>query len=421
MKTTIIKQTLLLATIYLFAASLQLGATAANTPGPDVITIHGTVKDATSNRTLEYVNISLAGTNKGTITNTNGIFTIKIIEDEINTPIEISHLGYKTKRVFPSQLTDESTIYLNPQPDLLDEITIKAIDARELVRNAINKSEENYSSDPSMLRGFYRETIRKRRKYINISEAVVEILKKPYSEDYHREMVTLKKGRKLLSTKEKDTLMIKFLGGPNLILYLDLLKNPDLMFSEENLFKYKFSLKEIVMIEDKPHFVVHFSPLAIMPYALHFGKLYIDKSNYALSRAEINVDMTDRNKVTRALLRKKPLGMRFKPESISYLVTYKQSGDKKMLSYIRSETEFKCDWKRKLFSTNYTIVSETVITGKSPVPQNKISHKNSFRDNFSLSEKAQAFYDKEYWEGYNIIAPEESLEKAVDRLVKNHQ
>jgi hypothetical protein len=421
MKTTILRQTILLATISIFAASLQLRATASTSSDPATITIHGIVKDATNNRTLEYVSISVAGTNKGTITNTNGIFTIKIIEEEINTPFEISHLGYKTKRVLPSQLTDGTTIYLEPQPDLLDEITIKAIDPRELVKQSIDKIEENYSSNSSMFRGFYRETIRKRRKYINISEAVVDILKKPYSEGYGREMVTLRKGRNLLSAKEEDTLMIKFLGGPNLILYLDLVKNPDLMFSDENLFKYKFSLEEIVMIEDKPHFVVHFSPLAIMPYALHFGKLYIDRSSYALSRAEINVDMTNRNKVTRALLRKKPLGMRFKPESISYLVTYKQSGDNKLLSYVRSETEFKCDWKRKLFSTNYTIVSETVITGQSPIPQEKLSHRDSFKDKFSLTEKAQAFYDKEYWEGYNIIAPEESLEKAVDRLIKNHR
>ncbi|MGM9796255.1 MAG: hypothetical protein ACI3ZY_01500, partial [Parabacteroides sp.] len=28
----------------------------------------------------------------------------------------------------------------------------------------------------------------------------------------------------------------------------------------------------------------------------------------------------------------------------------------------RNEVRFKCDWKRKLFSSNYTVVSEMVVT-----------------------------------------------------------
>lgn len=113
--------------------------------------------------------------------------------------------------------------------------------------------------------------------------------------------------------------------------------------------------------------------------------------------------------------------MRFKPEEVSFLVTYKMRDGLSHLNYIRSEVKFKCDWKRRLFSTNYTVVSETVITGtKETQGKAKMPSKFAFRETHSLSDKVVSFFDKDFWEDYNIIEPEESLENAVDRLKKEH-
>ena len=385
----------------------------------DFFTIRGVVKDGASERTLEYANISLKNTNIGTITNTDGYFSLKISNETKNAHIEIAHIGFNSITIpIDKNVQKQLTITLEPTPRVLDQITIKAIDATELVTKAIDLIETNYSQNTQLLSGFYRETIRKRKTYINVSEAVIDIYKRPYLEDFNRDRLSIHKGRKLISTKPSDTLMIKFLGGPNLALYLDIVKSPDLMFSSNNLFKYKFSIDQIVMIEGRPHFVVNFTPQVVMPYALHYGKLFIDRTSLAVSRAEIHVDMTNRNKVTQTILRKKPLNMRFRPESISYLITYKQRQGKTYLNYIRNEIQFKCDLRKKLFSTNYTIVSETVITGGKSENAQKIQNKLIFKDNQSLSDKVADFYDPAYWEHYNIIEPDESLENAVSRLIK---
>lgn len=37
---------------------------------------------------------------------------------------------------------------------------------------------------------------------------------------------------------------------------------------------------------------------------------------------------------------------------------------KTYLNYIRNRIRFKCDWKRKLFSTGYTVLSEMVATDR---------------------------------------------------------
>ncbi len=387
----------------------------------DYYTVKGVVKDKNTQRTLEYASISVAGTNIGTITNTNGEFSIKIKESLQAKAIEVSHIGYfNSRHQLNGKDAEGITIYLSSQPNLLDEITIRAVDAEELVRKAIEKVPANYDSDPNILSAFYRETVRKRRSYINVSEAIIDIYKSPYDQGVEKDLLQVYKGRRLISPSPNDTLMVKLLGGPNLSIYLDLVKNSHLMLNAENLHHYKFFITESVMINERPHYVVSFEPRVILPYALHYGKLFIDRESLTFSRAEFSVSMDDRNKATQAILRKKPLSLRFKPEEISFLVTYNQRDGLSHLHYIRSEIQFKCDWKRRLFSTNYSIVSETVITGKSAYDGERIPARLAFRHTYSLSDKVDNFMDPNFWEDYNIIEPDESLESAVNRLKKSN-
>ena len=74
--------------------------------------------------------------------------------------------------------------------------------------------------------------------------------------------------------------------------------------------------------------------------------------------------MDNKAKAVQAILEKKPYGLRFKPQEVSYLVTYKEQNGKTYLNYIRNSIRFKCDWKRKLFSTGYTVLSEMVVTDR---------------------------------------------------------
>lgn len=149
---------------------------------------------------------------------------------------------------------------------------------------------------------------------------------------------------------------------------------------------------------------------------MYYGVFYIDKENLAFTRAEFSLDMTNRAEVTKVILKKKPLGLRFKPITLSFLVTYKQREGKSYLNYIRNELRFKCDWKRKLFSTHYSIVSEMVVTESQEQNVTAIPYKVSFKRGQVLSDKVTDFFDKDFWGGYNIIEPTESLESAVKKL-----
>ena len=194
------------------------------------ITLSGIVKDKKSKKSLEYVNISIPGSTTGTVTNADGEFSFKVKDSIHAKEVEISHLGYFNSKIeLNGKDVEEQTVWLTPYTNMLDEVIIHARDPRYLVEEAIKKIPANYSSKHSLLTGFYRETAQKGRRYINISEAVIDIYKTPYDEGVDRDRVQIFKGRKLLSQKASDTLAVKLLGGPNLSVYVDVVKNPDVL------------------------------------------------------------------------------------------------------------------------------------------------------------------------------------------------
>jgi hypothetical protein len=393
--------------------------------GVDYTSISGVVKDKRTKKKMEYVSISVPGTNIGTVTNTDGEFTIKVKDGVRAKTIEISHIGY-INYILPieGRNMNNVTILLTANENKLSEIVVHPTNPRELVKVAIQKIEDNYSLNPNLLTGFYRETVKKGRNYINISEAVIDIYKSSYKEDTRKDKVQIFKGRKLISPKPGDTLAIKLLGGPTLAVYLDVVKNTDdILLDAETLDHYAYTMEESVMINERLHYVIGFTPILTLPYALYHGKYYIDKQTLTFSRAEFSLNMDDRNKATQAILIKKPAKLHFKPEEISFLVTYRQQEGRSYLNYIRNYIRFKCDWKKRFFffSTNYEVVSEMVVTDRKEKDITNIPNKLAFKQNQSLSDKVSDFSDKNFWEDFNIIEPTESLESAVNKLKKKHE
>ena len=395
---------------------------AEETMSSKYIMLRGIVKDKESHKVLPYATISLPGNNVGTVSNSDGEFIFKVRSLDKEGTIIVSHLGYRTATLSVSEedIKDGMTVWLSPTSTLLPDVIVSGRNARELVEEAMSRVDENYSSDNLMLTGFYRETARKKRHFINIAEAVLETNKTPYwSHDVSRDRTRVLKGRKLLSQKQGDTLAVKLLGGPTMGQYLDIVKNPEGLLDEEMLDFFKFEIESVIQVNERQHYVVAFYPQIKTDLALYHGRYFIDMETLTLTRAEFMIDMSDREKATRVILRKKPAGLRFKPIEVSYVIDYKVSGDRSRLNYVRTEIIFKCDWKRKLFSTEYGIVSEMVVTDSRVTESNEITRREQFQQDHVLSDDVSLFYDEDFWGAYNIIAPEESLEHAVKKLTKS--
>ena len=200
--------------------------------------------------------------------------------------------------------------------------------------------------------------------------------------------------------------------------YLDLAKNEEELLSFDMLPCYRFDMGIPVSIDNRMQYVVHFQPMVKLEVALYKGVLYIDQETLAFTRAEFELDLSDREKATKSILRKKPAGLRFKPQRISYLVSYRFQDGKPHLNYIRNDIRFKCDWKKRLFSSSFTTCSEMVMVDRMEEPEERIKSKDAFKQRDVFYDMVEAYWNEDFWKDYNIIEPTESLESAVKKLQK---
>ena len=384
-------------------------------------TVTGVVRNKDDRKKLENVNVSVPGTNIGTVTNSDGLFSLKIKDAEIVRGLEVSHIGYLNTQISLKENKDLSalTVWMMPAPNLLSEIVIFGNNARGIVEEAIRKIPVNYSPNENMLTTFYRETVQKRRRYISVSEAVIDVYKTAYNDRVPvKDKVQLQKGRRLLSQKTSDTLAVKVVGGPSLAIYLDVVKNQDALLNMGDLDYYEFHIEEPVNFDNRMQYVISFRPKVNLMYALFYGKLYIDFEKLAFTRAEFSLDMKNKTKAVEAILHKKPLGLQFKPQEVSYLVTYKEQNGKTYLNYIWNTIRFKCDWKKRFFSSGYTVYSEMVVTDRQEDNFTAISNKTAFKEKQVFYDLVDEYWNEDFWKEYNIIEPAESLEHAVNKLKK---
>lgn len=380
------------------------------------VVVGGHVVDDKTGDALGQVSVSAGRVS--VVTNEDGDFSLKLDADPGT--IVVSHLGYKTKRVKVKN-GEELKIRLHPTTIQLREIVVLNEDARELVDIAISKIPDNYSKVPELLKGFYRETAMKRKHYIYVAEGVENMYKTPYSRSIGRDRVAIVKGRRLLSQKQGDTLGVKVMGGPVQAVVMDLVKNRDFLLNKEDLDAYKFTLGVPEYINDRLQYVVQMEPSESMPYALYHGKLYIDSERLAFTRIELNLDMADKDKATRTMLVKKPLGVKFKPRELSSVVDYRYEDGVTRISYLRNTFRFNCDWKKRLFATSFTATCEMVVTDSSSDNVQPIASRSSFDSRDAYYDKVEYFLDPDYWRSYNIIEPSESLDKAIRKLVSKYR
>ncbi|MEE4176021.1 MAG: carboxypeptidase-like regulatory domain-containing protein [Bacteroides sp.] len=408
--------------IFLFAVLLGSSILPAQPAEQTFQTISGVVRDARTRQTIAFASVFIPGTTIGTVANLDGVFSLKVQKSLGANRFSISHLGYLTGTFeIEASLEGGKVFFLEPHSVTLPPVIVRPDDPRELVRNAIDKISDNYPDQDQRLTGFYREAIKQRRDYVSISEAVVEVDQTSYGFRMARDRVKIIQARRSGEVKKMDTLLVKLQGGPHVSMLLDVVKNPDVILDKEFLQYYEYELEDVVVIDGRSNYLVSFKPMVTLPFPLYFGRLYIDVESLAFTMAEFSLDLSDREKAARNFIVRKPLSLRFTATRTSYLVTYKHMDGKFYLNYVRNEMEFFADWRRKIFRTGYTIMSEMAITKRVPETAERISRSESFRPRNILADMVPQYFDPDFWGAYNVIEPEESIESAIQKFNKRFE
>jgi hypothetical protein len=401
----------------LLAVMLSTAAGLAQDERSQFYTISGVVQDVATKKPIPFVSVYIPGAYIGTVTNLDGYFTLKVPEGLSATVFSISHLGYRTSEYSLAESRGGARVFaLSPYSITLPEVIYQPDDARGIVEKAIAKIADNYPEEPQILTGFYRETIRQRRDYVSISEAVVSVYQTPYNHLGASDRVRIVQGRKSADVKKMDTLIVKLQGGPHVAMLLDIVKNPNVLLDNQSVDFYNYEFLDVVRIDNEANYVIGFEPRVVLPFPLYSGKLFISVEKTAITMAEFNLDISDRDKAAQNFIMKKPIRLRFIPTNTNYLVTYKEIDGRYQINYVRSELEFFADWRRRIFRTGYTVMSEMAITDRRQENVERFSTRESFRPGNVLADMVSVYFDEAFWGGYNVIEPDESIESAIHKL-----
>lgn len=386
--------------------------------------IAGKVVDGANNRPLHYASVGLTGTDVSNVTNSEGVFTLKMDARTADFAlVTIGHIGYATVTMkisdFEGSTVDKPLVVsIMPVSLTLDPALISARDPLELMWAVFNKIKDNYPTEPVGMTAFYREMVKKgANKYLTMNEAVLDIAKAPYN-SLRSDRIGIYKGRGSQNYDATDTLFIKYQGGAISILQIDQAKNPFAIVPLQDIGKYyDFTLEPTTFMGTRAYYVVRFNQKKYVEEMLMRGRVFIDSESLAIGRMEMQMNVEGREDAAQVFVLKRPQDTHFTVESAEYIVNYKQSGDKWYYDYGRVEVKFKTRKRRSLFSNHYTVMSEIAITDHKEGPI-KIEQDARLRFRDQLTVKLSAFTDPNFWENYNVIEPDADIQAIVKKIVR---
>jgi len=382
----------------------------------------GVVMNVNTKKSLEFATLSVSNTNISSVSNVDGQFSLKVPLDKLGENVLVSYLGYNNLVMPLSQFTATGTkIMLVESFETLPAVNIADIDALSVVRKVMKNRGDNTLSEPLIVKGFYRESIKKRKTYASLSEAVIDIYRSPYASEA-KDYVILDKARKSTDYRKIDTLVIKLQGGPYNNIGMDMIRNRDLFFSPDMFNIYEFKYDKMINMNNKNVYVIDFVQKRSIVEPYYKGKLYIDSESFALVKTVFSLNLENLAKAKRFFVKKKPVNADVIPLDTKYIVDYRLLNGKWFFNYSRIELSFKVKWDKKVFNSVYNIGIEMAVTDWAVNQDNTvIKNRERMRRSVILNDQASGFSDPRFWGERNVIEPDKSIDNAIKKIQKNYK
>ena len=380
------------------------------------VTLNGRILDRLSNESISFASIGILEKNIGTISNFDGYFSLKIPNTLLNSSIVVSHLGYKNQQI-PAKLliNNRIDIFLETNYISIQEVIIHNFDPLGIVKKAYQSRSVNYPQKPIYQTSFYREGVIKNDKYLNYSEAVLNIYKSSYSRSEDADQIKIYKSRSIVNIDQNDTLILKLKSGLKSCLTLDIVKSVPDFLDPEYIDNYNFTKADIVSINSRNAYAIAFEQKGNIPEPLFKGTLYIDMNNFAIVSAEFEVNPELIKDASDQFIVKRSRKFSTRPERINYVVTYNQWNGKYYINHIRGDLTFKFKKRYSLFSNKFHTFLELASCQIDTVNITRFNHEEVIKPNLIFVD-TKFLYDEEFWGNYNTIIPEEKLSEALSRI-----
>ncbi|HKJ78109.1 MAG TPA: carboxypeptidase-like regulatory domain-containing protein [Prolixibacteraceae bacterium] len=364
---------------------------------------------------ISYASVSVFNKPIGTISNSDGDFLLKLHPKSIRDTVVVSCMGY-AQIVMPAyQLLDEEIIAMKPISVKIREVKVTSTTPEKLLTNIRENIKNNYTDNTRLMAAFYRETVKQDANYINVSEAVLEILKSPYVNTFRNDLVRLVKGRQSADVQPFTWLNFKLQGGPYTITKLDVVKTVETFIDEEFQETYKYSISDVIWYNENPVYILEFQPLSNTGFANYTGEIYVHRETFAIVRVRFKLNRKGLKQAAGIMIKRKPAGVKAKPSYVQYEVDYQSYQGKWHLKTAKASVKFKIKSRRERLNSEFHSISELLITDIKPTGVKRFSRQETFSQRDVFVEMISN-YDPAFWENYNIIKPDEDLRNAFKHL-----
>ncbi len=378
--------------------------------------LSGNILEEKREKPIPFASVSVFNKTIGTITNNDGEFLLKLHPDLIEDTIVISCMGFKQVLLPAYQLLDQDMFYLEPISIRIREIKVTSIKPEKLLDSIRFNLKKNYSTETKLMTAFYRETVKQDENYINVSEAVMEMLKAPYINTFRTDLVRLVKARQSPEVQPFKWINFKLQGGPFTITKLDVVKNVESFLDKETEHLYNYNISKVIWYNNYPVYVLDFKPLTGFDFHGFVGELFVHRETFAVVHARFGFNRRGLRKATNVLIKRKPAGVKARPSFVEYEVNYRRHQEKWYISNARASVKFKIKSRRDDINSEFHSVSELLVTGMQSTELKRFRRKEAFFQNDIFVEMI-GDYDSEFWGNYNIIKPDEDLRNAIPELI----
>jgi hypothetical protein len=388
-----------------------------DTMAPDEVKyIAGVIIDGESFEPLPFATIGLKNKGRGTVTNNDGEFGLKITPDLFNDTLSVSYLGYIRSEVPVKQaFRDDLSIVMKREFISIPEIIIRNQIPQEIINKAVQAINRNYSNDPAMMTGFYREGVLKKKELQNYSEAIVQIYKTSYTGSLLGDQMKIYKSRKIENIKRSDTLAVRLKAGLGTCLDLDGAKHLFDFLSKESMADYRYRLSDIVTWEDESAYAIEFEQREDIDQPLYKGVVYINTTDFAVLHAEFELNQALIHKMKESFVYNSTKGFNTWPVSVKYSVSYRKINDIYYLSHVRGDLIFFSKQKKKLFNSQYLVFFELAITD-SELKNVRRFDREELAPVHSVFSRTITNYDPDFWGNLDFLRPEDNLLKALKNM-----
>lgn len=383
---------------------------------PTSFTIRGRVLDQGSGAPMPYASVGLPEKGMGISTNQDGFFQLRLPLSLLDENLRVSYMGYKSQEL-PLRLLDGNQVDIMMETDYISmqEVIIRYYDPKALIREALERREENFGSEPVYLLSFYREGVQRNNKYLNYSEAVFRMYKAPYDAPSANDQVMLLKARNITNIDRSDTLVLKLKAGVQSVLELDIMKNlPDFLDSEF-MDEYEFTNADLLYRNGRGVFAVEFRQKETVRGPLFMGIIYIDQEHMAVIEADFEINPRYLNQAQHRFVTKRNPNYVSNIEKASYTINYQYYNGRYYLNHLRGELKLKFRRKGQFFSNSYSAFIEMAVGRIEEGHVSRFGRREVLQPSIIFMDQGYQ-YDETFWGEYNIITPEASINEALSRI-----